>query len=107
MSGNQIRYAPGGLLGLVAGATVAQVPGTNPSGEGPAPGTTLPRISVRENEATDLSVSWRPKNNLRLTARLDNLFDDIYTTSSGTSQWRLAPPRTLSVWADVTLARNP
>jgi iron complex outermembrane recepter protein len=60
-------------------------------------------VRVADYQSTDLSVSWRPTNNLRLTARLDNLFDDIYTTSSSTSQWRLAPPRTLSVWADVSL----
>jgi iron complex outermembrane receptor protein len=40
------------------------------------------------------SLQWKPYPNTTLIARIYNLFDTIYATSGGTTQWLLGRPRT-------------
>lgn len=39
-------------------------------------------------------VQWKPDSNTTLSLRVYNLFDKIYATSGGTTQWLLGMPRT-------------
>ncbi|MGJ5179762.1 TonB-dependent receptor [Bradyrhizobium oligotrophicum] len=39
-------------------------------------------------------VQWKPDRNTTVSLRVYNLFDEIYATSGGTTQWLLGQPRT-------------
>jgi len=46
-------------------------------------------------------VQWKPDLNTTVSFRVYNLFDEIYTTSGGTTQWLLGMPRTVQVAVNV------
>jgi iron complex outermembrane receptor protein len=45
-------------------------------------------------ELVNMGLQWKPYPNTTMTARIYNLFDTIYATSGGTTQWLLGRPRT-------------
>ncbi|QIO36151.1 TonB-dependent receptor [Bradyrhizobium sp. 1(2017)] len=46
-------------------------------------------------------VQWRPDPNTTVSFRVYNLFDEVYTTSGGTTQWLLGMPRTAQLAVNV------
>jgi iron complex outermembrane receptor protein len=46
-------------------------------------------------------VQWKPDLNTTVSFRVYNLFDEVYTTSGGTTQWLLGMPRTARVAVNV------
>jgi iron complex outermembrane receptor protein len=46
-------------------------------------------------------VQWNPDRNTTVSFRVYNLFDEIYTTSGGTTQWMLGMPRTAQLAVNV------
>ncbi|MGJ4889874.1 TonB-dependent receptor [Bradyrhizobium sp. HKCCYLRH3099] len=46
-------------------------------------------------------VQWKPDANTTVSFRVFNLFDAIYATSGGTTQWLLGPPRTAQLAVNV------
>jgi iron complex outermembrane receptor protein len=46
-------------------------------------------------------LSWKPNAAMTLTLRGYNLFDAIYATSGGATQWLLGPPRTAELALNV------
>ncbi|MCK1755761.1 TonB-dependent siderophore receptor [Bradyrhizobium sp. 137] len=46
-------------------------------------------------------VQWKPDLNTTVSFRIYNLFDEIYTTSGGTTQWLLGMPRTAQLAVNV------
>ena len=46
-------------------------------------------------------VQWKPDANTTLSLRVYNLFDKIYATSGGTTQWLLGMPRTAELALNV------
>jgi iron complex outermembrane receptor protein len=46
-------------------------------------------------------VQWKPDPNTTVSFRVYNLFDEIYTTSGGTTQWLLGMPRTAQLAVNV------
>jgi len=46
-------------------------------------------------------VQWKPDRNTTVSFRVYNLFDEIYTTSGGTTQWMLGMPRTAQLAVNV------
>jgi len=47
------------------------------------------------------SVQWKPDLNTTVSLRVYNLFDEVYTTSGGTTQWLLGMPRTAQLAVNV------
>jgi len=47
------------------------------------------------------SVQWKPDLNTTVSFRVYNLFDEVYTTSGGTTQWLLGMPRTAQLAVNV------
>ncbi|UWU78221.1 TonB-dependent siderophore receptor [Bradyrhizobium huanghuaihaiense] len=47
------------------------------------------------------SVLWKPDLNTTVSFRIYNLFDEVYTTSGGTTQWLLGMPRTAQLAVNV------
>ncbi|GLH82846.1 TonB-dependent receptor [Bradyrhizobium sp. SSBR45R] len=47
-------------------------------------------------------VQWKPDPNTTVSFRVYNLFDEIYATSGGTTQWLLGQPRTVQLAVNVT-----
>lgn len=46
-------------------------------------------------------VQWKPDLNTTVSFRIYNLFDEVYTTSGGTTQWLLSMPRTAQLGVNV------
>ncbi|KRR11241.1 TonB-dependent receptor [Bradyrhizobium jicamae] len=46
-------------------------------------------------------VQWKPDINTTVSFRVYNLFDEVYTTSGGTTQWMLGMPRTAQLAVNV------
>lgn len=46
-------------------------------------------------------VQWKPDPNTTVSFRVYNLFDEVYTTSGGTTQWLLGMPRTAQLAVNV------
>ena len=46
-------------------------------------------------------VQWKPDANTTVSFRIYNLFDEVYTTSGGTTQWLLGMPRTAQLAVNV------
>jgi len=46
-------------------------------------------------------VQWKPDLNTTVSFRVYNLFDEVYTTSGGTTQWMLGMPRTAQLAVNV------
>ncbi|MBR0741826.1 TonB-dependent siderophore receptor [Bradyrhizobium liaoningense] len=46
-------------------------------------------------------VQWKPDPNTTVSFRIYNLFDEVYTTSGGTTQWLLGMPRTAQLAVNV------
>lgn len=46
-------------------------------------------------------VQWNPDLNTTVSFRVYNLFDEVYTTSGGTTQWLLGMPRTAQLAVNV------
>lgn len=46
-------------------------------------------------------LQWKPDLNTTVSFRIYNLFDEVYTTSGGTTQWLLGMPRTAQLAVNV------
>jgi len=57
---------------------------------------TRPAYSV-----VNAGVQWKPDPNTTVSFRVYNLFDEVYTTSGGTTQWLLGMPRTAQLAVNV------
>ena len=42
-------------------------------------------------------LQWKPYDNTTLSLRVSNLFDTVYATFGGTTQWLLGRPRTFEL----------
>jgi iron complex outermembrane receptor protein len=49
----------------------------------------------------NVGLQWKPYDNTTISARVYNLFDTVYATSGGTTQWLLGRPRTGEIALNV------
>jgi iron complex outermembrane receptor protein len=49
----------------------------------------------------NMGLQWKPYENTTISVRVYNLFDTVYATSGGTTQWLLGRPRTGEIALNV------
>ncbi len=57
-------------------------------------------ISVDSYTVFDTGLHWQTTKNIGTALRVFNVTDEVYTTSSSSTQWRLAQPRTFELAVD-------
>jgi iron complex outermembrane receptor protein len=59
-------------------------------------------LVAKAYNVADFNVRWQASDEVTLTLRLDNAFDELYVTSTSRTQWRIEKPRTLELMADFS-----
>ena len=57
-------------------------------------------LSVESYTVFDAGLRWQTTQNIGTALRIANVTDEVYTTSSNSTRWLLAPPRTLELIVD-------